>query len=232
MKQGLLTFLGCITVILLTITISIAIPIYFRPFYYMQIDSLHLTEETGHTKEEIRMAYDQVLDYLTLPGKEFGTGVFPHSAQGKAHFEDCKALFDLNSGVLLASALVSLVLYFLNRKRIFVPCRPLGKHFTFISGIGTLVLFGLIGAFASINAHKSYVIFHDLFFSGKAAWLLRVADDPIILALPETFFLRCGILILSSILFISFALILNAIFTTKTKRNPQSNQSANSNIKS
>ncbi len=218
MKHRILTIVACIAAILLTITVSIGMPIYFRPFYYLQIDNLRLVEETGYTKEELCHAYDQVMDYLTLPGQEFGTGVFPHSAAGIAHFEDCKILFDLNSAVLLLSALTVVVLYLMRRRGIFLPCRPFRKHYTFLCGIGTLVLFGLAGGLAATDFSRAFVIFHRLFFPGKENWLFRVSEDPIILALPEAFFLRCGILIISSILVLSLAMILNATISSKKRR--------------
>ncbi len=218
MRHRILTFIACISVVFLTITVSIGIPIYFRPFYYMQIDDLNLTEETGYTKEELKNAYNQLLDYLTLPGQEFSTGVFPYSEEGKSHFVDCKILFDLNGVVLLISALTLLLLYIFRRQGSFTPCRPFLKHYTFISGIGTLVLFGLIGALASIDFDRTFVLFHRIFFPGKDNWLFHPAEDPIILALPETFFLRCGILIVSSILLISIGLILNASIRGRKRR--------------
>jgi len=218
MKNRILTLVACITLILLTITASIGLPVYFRPFYYLQIHDLNLPAETGYSEKELRDAYDQLLDYLTLPGQEFSTGVFPHSAEGKAHFEDCKILFDLNGLVLLLSATVLLILHILRRKGIFIPCRPLRMHYSFISGIGTLVSFSLIGALASINFDKAFVIFHRIFFPGKDNWLFHPTEDPIILALPETFFLRCGILIISSILCISLGLILSAVIRNRAKR--------------
>ncbi len=218
MRHRILTFIACISVVFLTITASIGIPIYFRPFYYMQIDDLNLTEETGYTKEELKNAYNQLLDYLTLPGHEFGTGVFPYSEEGKAHFADCKILFDLNGVVLLISALTLLLLYIFRHQGSFTPCRPLRKHYTFISGIGTLVLFGLIGALASIDFDRAFVIFHRIFFPGKDNWLFHPTEDPIILALPETYFLRCGVVIVSSILLISLGLILNAAIRDRKRR--------------
>jgi hypothetical protein len=42
---------------------------------------MDLPAYTGLTAGELRTAYNEVLDYLTLPGREFGTGAFPHSAE-------------------------------------------------------------------------------------------------------------------------------------------------------
>ena len=91
MKKRLLSLLCTLCVAVLMLTVSIGLPIYIRPFYYAHIGAYELDRLSGYPESQIREAYDQVLDYLTLPGKEFGTGVLPYSPEGKAHFEDCKA---------------------------------------------------------------------------------------------------------------------------------------------
>ncbi|MBR6826446.1 MAG: TIGR01906 family membrane protein, partial [Oscillospiraceae bacterium] len=194
--------------VLLIITVSIGLPIYVRPFYYMQIDDLDLPRETGYTKAEIRNAYDEMLDYLTLPGKEFSTGVFPYNAEGESHFQDCKVLFHLNAIVLLSSAAALIILKVLQKCKVFTPCRPFQRHYSFISGLGTLGIFALVGGLGSIDFDKTFVIFHRIFFPGKDNWIFDPAENGIILALPETFFLRCGILFISSMLLISLTLVL------------------------
>ena len=70
MKNKILTAVLGIFIALFIITFSIGLPIYFRPFYYMQIESLGIPEMCGESYETIKDAYDEVLDYLTkfLPG--------------------------------------------------------------------------------------------------------------------------------------------------------------------
>ena len=52
---------------------SIAVPVLFRPFYYVQIDALELPQKTGWSHETIRVAYDEVLDFCVF-NRPFGTG--------------------------------------------------------------------------------------------------------------------------------------------------------------
>ena len=101
---------------LFTVSFSIGIPIYLRPFYYAQIGPLGIEDATGLSREEIIAGYDEVLDYLTRPGGEFSAGEFAYSAEGKAHFEDCKVLFTLNATVYVISA-AALIIIFLIKKR-------------------------------------------------------------------------------------------------------------------
>lgn len=76
---------AALTVILalLVLSASIAVPILFRPFYYIQIDALRLPERTGWAEEVIREAYDEVLDFCVL-GTPFGTGSCPGRSRGGA----------------------------------------------------------------------------------------------------------------------------------------------------
>ena len=88
MKNKLLTGLLGFFIAILIITFSIGLPIHFRPFYYMQIDSLGIEEYSGFDRETIVEAYDELLDYLTLPGHDFSTGKLRYSESGKDHFVD------------------------------------------------------------------------------------------------------------------------------------------------
>ena len=94
-----LSLLFAAALFLFILSFSISLPIYFRPFYYAHIGALNLAETSGFTAAEIKEAYNAVLDYLTLPGREFSAGVLAFSPDGAAHFADCKVLFNLNAGV-------------------------------------------------------------------------------------------------------------------------------------
>ena len=117
------SILFAVSLFFLILTLSIGLPIYIRPFYYAHIDAMHLPAQSGFSAEEIRTAYDEVLDYLTLPGREFSAGVMAYSPDGAAHFEDCKVLFDLNAAVLIASSVCLLLLLVLRKTGVIGPFR-------------------------------------------------------------------------------------------------------------
>ena len=83
MKQSfgnrMISLLFAVLLLFLILTAAISLPIYLRPFYYAHIDAMDLSALSGFPKEEIVRSYDAVLDYLTLPGHAFGTGVMAHS---------------------------------------------------------------------------------------------------------------------------------------------------------
>ena len=193
MKNKLLSVLCAVSVFLFVLTVSIGLPIYIRPFYYAHIGICDLETVSGYTESEIRQAYDEVLDYLTLPGKGFGTGVMPISHEAEHHFADCKVLFDLNAVVLVSSGLVLAVLFLMRKK--WGPYR-LGKHSApFWAAVLSLTAPIVIGALAALDFDRAFVIFHSIFFPGKTNWVFDWYTDQIIRVLPQTFFMNCAILI-------------------------------------
>lgn len=218
MKNKLLSILFAVAAAILIITFSIGLPIYFRPFYYIQIETLDITENAGEDYATIKAAYDELLDYLTIPGNEFGTGVFEYSESGKSHFEDCKVLFDLNIIALLVSLAVVITLLILKNKGVFTLCRPFGFNILFTVGSSILLLFGTVAGLAALDFDKAFEVFHTIFFPGKDNWVFSRYEDRIITALPQDFFMNCAILIVSSIIIISLSMIVIGIATRKKKK--------------
>ena len=193
MKKRLLSLLCALCVSVFMLTASIALPIYIRPFYYAHIGAYELEQLSGYSESQIREAYDEVLDYLTLPGKEFGTGVMPCSHEAEHHFADCKVLFELNAGLLLGSALVLALLFAMRKK--WGPYR-LGRHSApFWAAVLSLTAPVIIGALAALDFDRAFVVFHSIFFPGKTNWLFDWYADQIIRVLPQEFFRNCAILI-------------------------------------
>ncbi len=186
---------------------SIGLPIYIRPFYYAHIEALDLAEVSGYSEDQIKEAYDEVLDYLTLPGREFGTGEFPHSDSGRDHFVDCKFLFDLNAGLLLGSSLVILALWAWKRLGHTGPYILAGHSCGFWAGVLALVLPVVVGIYAALDFDRAFVLFHAIFFPGKSNWVFDWYADPIIRVLPQAFFRNCAIFIGAGILIFSLVLI-------------------------
>ncbi len=202
-----LTLLLIVAIVIFTITFSIGLPIYVRPFYYAHIEPLDMPYWTDLSAEQIREAYDEVLDYLTLPGREFGTGVLKYSEEGASHFADCKRLFNLNLWGMLISGTTVVLLTWLNKRgkiafyrfRDYKPC--------FFAGVGTLALFATLGGVCAFDFDVAFRVFHKLFFPGKDNWLFDPRVDEIINVMPFEFFRNCAILILLSIVVISVTLI-------------------------
>ncbi len=211
MKKALncfLTALFIFAVLILIITFSISLPIYFRFFYYAHINTLDIPSITGYDYNTIKEAYDQVLNYLTLPNVQFGTGVFAHSQEGASHFADCKALFNLNLICLIVSATTVVAILILSKKKIVKMYNIFGFSPAFYSALLIFLAVGILGAIIAVDFDYAFTVFHHLFFPGKENWTFHPAYDEIILALPQQFFSNCAILIGSSIAIICVIIII------------------------
>ena len=215
MKNKILTGVFGFALAILIITFSIGLPIYFRPFYYMQIEALDIEEYCREDYDTIKEAYDELLDYLTIPGKEFKTGKFKYSEEGKSHFVDCKGLFDLNAVALIISLVTVGTLILLEKKKIFTMCKPFGFNIMFSSGAFTLGFFALVGGIVAIDFDAAFTVFHKIFFPGKSNWLFDWYEDQIIRILPQDFFMNCAILIFSSIVLLCVGAIVASIILRK-----------------
>ena len=195
-SSKLLTLLLAAAAALVVLTGSIAAPILCRPFYYAHIGPLRLCEQTGLTEQEIRTAYDEMLDYC-LGAEEFSTGVLRWSQSGKDHFTDVRGLFLLDLWVLWGSAVALAVLLIAARLAHRRPTRLLGRGPCFWAGAGLGIVFLAVGALAALDFDRAFVVFHALFFPGKDNWLFDPNTDQIITILPQTFFRNCAILVLA-----------------------------------
>lgn len=193
-----------IAAVLFTVSFSIGLPIHIRDFYFSQIDDLELEKVSGATEDEIREAYNGLLDYLVYPNAEFSTGVFEYSEEGKSHFEDCKALFALDFAVLIISAAVLLCAEILDKTKKLVLAR---RDLCAVSGGVTLSLCTLLVTVVSTDFDTAFKVFHKILFAGKDNWYFDPRTDEIINVLPEEFFMSCAVLIGAGIVVISVIFI-------------------------
>ncbi len=196
------------------LTAAVAVPILCRPFYYAHIGPLKLEERTGLTEDEIKTAFNEMLDYC-LGAEEFSTGVLKWSESGKAHFTDVRVLFLLDLRALGASLVLLAAVLLYARSSGRTPARPLGRGPAFWAGAGLGGAFLLVGGLAALDFDRAFVVFHALFFPGKDNWLFDPQVDQIINILPQEFFRSCAILILALLALGCAALILWDILRRK-----------------
>ena len=208
-----MTYLSCFI-----ISFSIGLPIYLRPFYYAHISACELEENSGYTEEEIREAYDEMLDYLTLPHKEFGTGVMAYSESGEAHFRDCKSLFTINAVTFICSFVVVFTLLVLKRLGVVDNLLIGRRTAAFWSAVSLLSLFAVAGIVVSVDFYGFFIIFHKILFPGKLNWYFDQRYDEIINVLPEQFFMNCALFAIGSIIILSLAIVFFEIFGKKIRK--------------
>ena len=190
------TALLAIALALALLTGAIAVPILCRPFYYAHIGPLGLEEAAGLTEEEIRTAFDEMLDYCQ-GGEEFSTGVLKWSDSEKSHFTDVRFLFLLDLQVLVCALALTTACLLLMRRGRHQPARPLGRGPAFWAGAGLGAVLLAVAALAALDFDRAFVVFHSIFFPGKDNWRFDPAADQIIEILPQEFFRNCALLILA-----------------------------------
>lgn len=210
-------FTGVFTA-LLVLSASIAVPLLCRPFYYAHIEALNLDGYTGLSVEQIKEAFDQVMDYCLGLRPDFAAGVLPFSESGASHFADVRVLFLLDLWVAVISLAALVILFIISRRKKLTPTPLMGHGPGFWAAIGLGGLFLIVGGLAATNFERAFVIFHSLFFPGKTNWLFDWRTDPIILLLPEDFFRNCAILILALLIFWCVILIVTDLLAQRRRK--------------
>ena len=195
-----------VLIALVVLSRSIAVPLLCRSFYYAHIGPMNLTGY-GLTEEEIKTAYNEMMDFCLGRREDFSAGVLPFSQSGADHFADVQKLFLLDLRVLkLSAAALGFLLGWclVGRMR---PHRFLNRGPGFWAAAGLGASFLIVGGLAALDFDRAFVIFHSVFFPGKDNWIFDWQTDPIILFLPQDFFRNCAVLILALLLAWCAALI-------------------------
>ncbi len=216
MKHKFLAVGQAILIALVILSGAIALPILCRPFFYLHIDAYSLPEAVGLTAQQVRTAYNEMMDFCMGLSGSFSAGVLPFSAEGAAHFADVRKLFILDLAVLAAALVLLIPLFVLGRKK---SLRVGGHTPGFWSSVGLGVTFLVVGGLAALDFEKAFVIFHQVFFPGKDNWIFDYRTDPIIAMLPAEFFRNCALLILAGILISCGTLIFRDIYLRCKKKN-------------
>ena len=199
------TFVGSL---LFLLSLAILLTIYLSWLVYpLEISWLNLTSRVHVLPQTIQHNFNVLMDYLTNPlSQVLAMPDFPSSESGLHHFAVVKGLFHLTQGV----AIVTLPIFYLFWKQV------IQKGFLSLYRRGLLIMLslplvlGLVGVF--IGFEQFFTLFHQILFVGDDTWLFDPAKDPVILILPEDFFLHCFILF-----FVTYE-ILFGLFYFKSRR--------------
>ncbi|WP_084676130.1 TIGR01906 family membrane protein [Carnobacterium funditum] len=187
MKSKAIYLLGFICLFFFVLSVSIAITISFMPLYVFDIEYLNIANRIEMTKEILLKNYSILLNYLTIPWiTELEMPNFPSSKKGLFHFSEVKKLFLLDYIILLFSGIGSFLFLSYLKKRSIIW--KISRFFRWGSLITPLLIITLF-----VNFDTLFVLFHKVSFNNDA-WLFNASTDPIILALPEVFFMHSFIL--------------------------------------
>lgn len=187
MKKAWMRFLGYVITFMTIFTGVVGITINFRPLYVFDITYLKIPETVGLSKTVILENFQKLMNFLNFFWvKELKTPDFPMSEAGYGHFVDVKQLFILDYVVFLL--LVIPCFYFLRK---MIQTGQKWRLNSFFKKAALIPL--LLGGVMALGFNTFFVAFHQLFFSNDD-WLFDPRTDPIILALPEEFFMHSFIL--------------------------------------
>ena len=171
-----------------TLTIFLAIPLFFGEIFWYQ-----LTDLVQMTAGKIWHNFLILMNYLINPLEtKLSMPDFPSSASGLHHSAEVKNLFMLV--FFLTIILIPFTIRFIKENLSLV----------FHNALRVVMLFPLaIGVIAwLIGFDRFFVAFHEVLFRDNS-WLFDPATDPIISVLPEQFFMHS---------FLIFLLIYELIF--------------------
>lgn len=186
-KEKALHVVGISSLFLFIVSFSIVLTINLTPLYAFDIDYLKIAQNVGLSKEIVMENYRVLLNYLNLPWvTELNFPNFPSSESGLFHFYEVKRLFILDYGIALITAVGSFFyLRYIKKNQLFWK---LVRPFQMAIAVPFVVLFMI-----AVSFDQLFVAFHKVFFNNDA-WLFNPSTDPIILVLPEAFFMHCFIL--------------------------------------
>ena len=190
------------------IGISVVGTLAFRPLYYHDMKALEIAEYSGYPEAEIRENYDALIEYnMAWRDGDLSFPTLPMSENGKTHFEEVKEIFDIFKYLAVFGSILGVAgIVFMAMKKEYRYLKM-----TAIVSCGVPVVLGILVA---LFWDKVFVIFHELFFNNDY-WIFDYRTDPIILLLPDEFFMHCAFLIFGGVLFGAAVCLVSYVVLTK-----------------
>lgn len=191
--DGFSGFLRGLMIVLFIISFAVVFVLYMKPLYYIDITVMGLEKASGKDAATIRRNYDTVISYMYLWNR--GPLNFPDfamSQHGRIHFADCKKIFDAVQVICAVSGLWTLTAGIRHRH---------SSRYKYLrnAGIIAILIPAVLIVLATLDWQKFFITFHSIFFRNNY-WLFDPAADPVILILPDEFFLQCVVIIVVIVL--------------------------------
>ena len=174
----------CLTLFLFSL--AVVLVLNAKWLYYLDVTYLGVDKEAGMSIAEIKENYDALIRYNQVWFR--GTLSFPSlpmSREAGIHFAEVKRIFD---GIQILCVLS----FFLS---LFFGIRSLrrgSRAFLRTAGVLTLAIPSVLGILVLFFWDRFFILFHQLVFR-NTYWLFDPVTDPVILILPDTYFLHCAI---------------------------------------
>lgn len=179
--------IGLCFLVLTILSLVITVTINAYPLYVWEVHHSNLAQGLGLTETQLLHNYQEMMAYLNFPWRTtFALPNLIFSESGAFHFFEVKRLFMLNYSVLAVTIIPS-----------FLFIRHLiktGGMWRLVRPFQMLALAPIfLGLLMLMSFDWFFINFHSLFFNNDA-WLFDPVADPIINALPESYFMKCFIL--------------------------------------
>lgn len=205
MKRQYLIFQIVLSIILIfsTIIFSAKAAINFKPLYYYDIINLNIEKASGLGASVIKLNYDYLIDYLHKNNaRSFCLPTLASTENAKTHFfEVYNLIHHLSVTLYILLPILAAGIIFTFKKKAFLYLK--------ICGSALMLLPFIILPLLLINFDNLFTLFHKLIFHNNY-WLFNPKTDPVILILPETFFMHCLIFII--VLSFIFGIILLRLY--------------------
>lgn len=170
-------------------TLAVVIVLNFKWLYYIDITLLGIEKNSGMNVSSIRANYDALIQYnqFWFHGElRFPTLIMSNT--GQIHFQEVKRIFVVIQYLCMITFAASLVGIVKMRRR--------GQYaYLKIAGLLSLVIPVALGIFALLYWDKFFALFHQILFRNNY-WLFDSKTDPVILILPDAYFMHCAVMIL------------------------------------
>lgn len=178
---------------------AVVFTVFFKPLYYFDIDFLNIDSFVGMSKDIIKHNYNILIDYQSIFYR--GDLLLPDfimSETGRIHFVEVKRIFEIIQVLFIVTGLASLFILIKQKHEII---------YLKLASILTIAIPSIIGLLASIDFDIAFVVFHQIFFRNDY-WIFDYRTDPVIMILPQDFFMHCFIMIVVLIIAGSIAIYL------------------------
>lgn len=179
-KEGLFVFNN----ILFFIGLSVVLTLLIAPLIHqVDVKKYALDVYSGLTTAQIQEEFSRLVGYLWLWHRDPLTlSYFPMSNTGVIHFAEVKVFVDAIQVMFIVTGIIFGVGVYrrLKRKEIaFLKTTAFSTYFV----LGTFLLFGMV------SFDELFVLFHQVVFRNNY-WIFSASTDPVILILPEAFFMH------------------------------------------
>jgi len=161
----------------------------FRPLYYYDIVDLNIEASSDLSLTSIKSNYSYIIDYLNKNNtNKFKLPTLPSSNDAIKHFIQVKQVLKSLNFIFICSIFLLIL-------TIIITCKLKQFLFLKIAGIMLITLPLVFLPLSLINFDNTFTIFHSIVFH-NSLWLFDPLKDPVILMLPQKFFMHCFLLII------------------------------------